>query len=92
MSAWTDYPAIAIHTRNAPAGEAQSCRDALDEIDRLRRWKAEAIEVLQRWDDVAVRFDLSGHLCEFTADAVGAEIDDLRRRLAEASPDATRRR
>lgn len=56
-----------------------------DEIDRLRRWKAEALEVDRHWDAVAARFDLTTpeHLGKFTADAVGIEIDRLRTQLKE---------
>lgn len=54
-----DYPAIAIHSRfTTPDGK--ECVDALAEIDRLRRWKAEATEVLNGWDEVTelIRTDL----------------------------------
>jgi hypothetical protein len=36
MSARDDYPAIALHIRQAPPGEAVQCANALNEIDRLR--------------------------------------------------------
>jgi hypothetical protein len=36
MSARDDYPAIALHIRQAPHGEAVQCANALAEIDRLR--------------------------------------------------------
>jgi hypothetical protein len=77
MSARDDYPLLAplipidLHLD-------RQAKIALDEIDNLRRWKAEALEVLRRWDAVAERFDLSGHLGEFEADAVGEEIDRMR--------------
>lgn len=84
MSARDDYPYISHHSNTAGTNsDRQQCDEILNEIDRLRRWKAEAIEVLQHWDAVAERFDLSGHLGEFTADAVGKEIDRLRQRLEE---------
>lgn len=92
MTANDDYPVIAKYALVPITDLAISpalvleLGAVLQEIDRLRRWKAEAIEVLQHWDDVAVRFDLSGHLGEFTADAVGTEIDRLLARLAEAPP------
>lgn len=52
-----------------------------DELNRLRRWKEEATEVLIHWDAVADRFDLSAHLGQYSADAVGIEIDRLREKL-----------
>jgi len=36
MSARDDYPAIALHIRQAPHGEAVQCANALAEIDKLR--------------------------------------------------------
>lgn len=55
MSAHNDYPAIYIHSKfTTPDGK--ECVDALAEIDRLRKWKAEAIEVLNGWDEVSELF------------------------------------
>lgn len=80
MNARDDYPLLTLHADDpyAVPSKQTEIRRALDEIDRLRHWKAEAIVVLARWDAVAERFDLSEYLGEFTADAVGAEIDRLR--------------
>ena len=83
-----DFPTLArIADGGQPPGRAmliQVSQKALEEIDRLRRWKAEAIEVLNHWDAVAERFDLttSEYLGNFTADAVGAEIDRMREERA----------
>lgn len=38
--------------RYAPTSLPGIAGQALDEIDRLRRWKAEAEEVLAEWDEV----------------------------------------
>jgi hypothetical protein len=51
------------------------------EIKRLRRWKAEAIEVLSRWDAVADMVPV--RLGDLKSDAVAAEIERLR---AEREP------
>ena len=48
----------------------------LDEIERLRRWKAEAIEVLNRWDAVAVM--VPARLGERKSETAAAEIERLR--------------
>ena len=45
------------------------------EIERLRRWKAEAIEVLRRWDAVADMVPV--RLGDRKSDAVAAEIERL---------------
>ena len=57
--------------------------EMLDEIERLRRWKAEATEVIARWEDVAllVPFD-SSTLGQSKADVVKNEIERLRAELA----------
>jgi hypothetical protein len=51
VSARDDYPAIWIHTRYG-GREGRECADAIAEIDHLRQWKAEAIEVLLGWEEV----------------------------------------
>jgi hypothetical protein len=50
--------------------------DAAAEIKRLRRWKAEATEVLTRWDAVADMVPV--RLGDLKSDAVAAEIERLR--------------
>lgn len=77
MSARDDY--IYLAEMAAHPGPHPETVKALDEIDRLRRWKAEALEVLSHWDAVVERFDLSSHLGEFTADGVLQEIELLQR-------------
>ena len=52
----------------------------LDNIERLRRWKAEAIEVLNRWDAVAVM--VPSRLGERKSETVVAEIERLRAEVA----------
>ena len=46
------------------------------EIERLRRWKAEAMEVLRRWDEVADM--VPARIGDLKSDAVAAEIERLR--------------
>ncbi len=75
MTARDDYPLVGkLHKDDVMH---RQCHDALNEIDRLRRWKEEALEVLSHWDVVAECFDLSEYLGEFTADAVLIEIARL---------------
>lgn len=85
INARDDFPTLArITDKGELPGRpmlVQVSQKALDEIDRLRRWKEEACEVLTHWDAVVDRFDLSAHLGEFSADAVGIEIDRLREKL-----------
>ena len=52
------------------------------EIERLRRWKAEAIEVLRRWDAVADM--VPARLGDLKSDAVAVEIERLRAERALA--------
>lgn len=47
-----------------------------DEIERLRRWKAEAIEVLKGWDALVELIEVQ--LGDRKSDAVAAEIERLR--------------
>jgi len=47
---------FAAGTSDAQLDEAlRVWREAVDEIERLQRWKAEATEVLKGWDDLADR-------------------------------------
>jgi hypothetical protein len=83
VSAREDYPAVAVLVDAAEGRDrTPEAVRMFHEIERLRRWKVEASEVLSRWDAVAERFDLSGYLGQFNADAVGEEIDRLRAELA----------
>lgn len=52
MSAREDYPVLVSYARadDPSPTAAADIRDALAEIDRLRRWQAEAREVIARWD------------------------------------------
>jgi hypothetical protein len=49
---------------------------AADEIENLRRWKAEAVEVIRLWDAVADGVPL--RLMQRRSDAVAEEIERLR--------------
>lgn len=75
-----DYPAIAIHAR-FPTPDGKECVEALAEIDRLRRWKAEAIEVQNGWDEVAalIRTDGARDLGRPVSAIVRDEIKRLQR-------------
>ena len=51
MSARDDYPELAIAAdESGYPVEAEEVEAALAELDRLRRWKAEATEVLRQYD------------------------------------------
>jgi hypothetical protein len=57
VSARDDYPPLAwradITTRNdTPSEVCMAAKAALDELDRLRWWKAEALTVLAEWERV----------------------------------------
>lgn len=69
------------HVVIVPIEEYERLLAESSEVKRLQRWKTEATEVLTHWDAVSERFDLSGHLGEFTADAVLEEIKLLQEGL-----------
>ena len=81
-----EHRAGVVHDKDCPE-ESGACSydcihnnldEMLDEIERLRRWKAEATEVIARWEDVAllVPFD-SSTLGQSKADVVKNEIARL---------------
>ena len=52
---------------------------AANEIERLRRWKAEATEILARWDSVADTIEIGpNQLGLHKSDLVAIELNDLR--------------
>ena len=54
---------------------------AADEIEQLRRWKAEATEILARWDSVADTIEIGpNQLGLHKSDLVAIELNDLRDR------------
>jgi len=57
--------------------------DAAAEIERLRRWKAKATEVLKQWDTVADM--VPARLGDKKSDAVAAEIERLRSGMDQLS-------
>lgn len=57
---------------------AADLADAADEIERLRRWKAEATAALEGWDAVWRAAGCPGPLGGIQSDNVVAWIDDLR--------------
>lgn len=88
MSATNDYPAT-VHREwqeNDVNPEMLICRAdwlaACDEIDRLRRWKAEATIVLGYWDDAFERADVTGLIGCFKPTLMADEINRLRDDLA----------
>ena len=51
--------------------------ETLAEVDRLRRWKSGATEVLAEWENVWAAADEPGRLGESKAKATAAEVDRL---------------
>lgn len=64
--------------------EVKDLLKALDELDRLRRWKAEAVEVLASWEQTWEAAGMPGTLGMSKAEAVRAEVERLRRQLDAA--------
>ena len=65
----------------AEAPQNRAIRDAITEIEQLRRWKAEAMEVLAGWDAVWRDAGSPGELGQYRSTAVGQEIRRLRREV-----------
>jgi hypothetical protein len=79
MSARDDYPILARLSNRYPGPPAGIQIDiAFDEIDSLRRWKSEALQVLQDWEAVWIAAGCPGPLGSPKADSV--------RRLFERRP------
>jgi hypothetical protein len=70
---------------NSPFSDSALCtaeeHELLDEIERLRRWKAEAILVLNDWDSVWLSLDIHGQLGEKRSETVINYINELRARV-----------
>ncbi len=84
MSARDDYPALydaACYYLHRDAGtyepKGRQMLAALDEIDNLRRWKAEAIIVLQEWDTVWLAAGQPGALGSSKAQSVRKILLDI---------------
>lgn len=78
VSARESYAKLNANT-GGPHHQGQTSREAqtaLDEIDQLRRWKSEAIIVLNEWEDVWQRAGRPGPLGESKAAAVRRMIAD----------------
>lgn len=56
--------------------------ELLDEVQRLQAWKAEAIVVLDGWDEVFDRCAFPATIGDLKSAAVGSFIDGLRARIA----------
>lgn len=68
-----DYPILALragHRGGALYQERVQLNKVLDELDRLRAWKAEAMTVLGEWEQVWVRAGKPGPLGASKAEAV----------------------
>jgi len=63
----------------AEAPQNRAIRDAMTEIEHLRRWKAEAMEVLAGWDAVWREAGSPGELGQVRSVATCQEIRRLRR-------------
>ena len=57
-------------------------RDLLAEVDQLLRWKSEATEVLNAWENVWVAAGEPGRLGESKAKATAAEVERLQAQVA----------
>ena len=68
-------------TLPANCPQDRAIRDAITEIEQLRRWKAEAMEVLAGWDAVWRDAGSPGELGQYRSIAVGQEIRRLRREV-----------
>jgi hypothetical protein len=64
--------------------EVRDLVKALDELDRLRRWKAEAVEVHASWEQTWEAAGRPGRPGSSKAEAVRAEVERLRRQLDAA--------
>lgn len=76
MSAREDYAKLNANT-SGPRHQGQtSCeaQAALDEIDRLRRWKAEALIVLDEWEATWRTAGSPGRLGESKANAIARVV------------------
>lgn len=70
MSARDDYPLLAKHAEQ-PNGllvnTSKEIASALDELEQLRRWKAEAECVIEEWDQLWEKAGCPGKLGETKA-------------------------
>jgi hypothetical protein len=71
MSARADYPRQSVGSRAAHVQR----EEMLDELDRLRRWKAEATAVITEWEAVWEAAGRPGRLGESKARATRDEIN-----------------
>jgi hypothetical protein len=86
MSARDDYPQSAAYAERLPATRARETHDMLNELDRLRRWRAEAECVIEEWDTVWEEAGCPGRLGGTRAAGMRAlvlTLQDHRARLRE---------
>lgn len=83
MSARDDYPADGALPPGVCELDSQLYEDAMDEIDRLRRWRSEALDVLDEWDLVYDECGAPGPLGASKARAVLAYVRGLHSEVAD---------
>ena len=57
-------------------------KDVIDEIDRLTRWKREALIVIEGWEETWESAGRPGSLGESKSLAVAKQIDEVREKLS----------
>ena len=81
------WPKMAARARVAAEGGGIACHaeahDLVREIQRLKRWKAEALHVLSQWDEAWQAAGCPGQLGESIPLATTAEIERLRATVAD---------
>jgi len=81
------WPKMAARARVAAEGGGIACHteahELVREIQRLKRWKAEALQVLNQWDEAWQAAGCPGQLGESIPMATAAEISRLRATLAD---------
>ena len=85
MSAADDHPYMARQATfadKAPNSLGGECDRALKELDRLRRWKAEATEVINGWDELYEACQIEGTLGMSKSHNLAAYIGYLEGELA----------
>lgn len=81
MTARNDYPAHRALLPGAYELDGQLYENAMDEIDRLRRWRSEAIDVLSEWQLLADHLAAHATLGQSQAKSALAYVRELEARL-----------
>ncbi len=80
MSAYDEYHHLTGNKFRTGALGAVDCDRAMDEIDRLRAWKADATQVIERWErcaDAVEQMGYAGPLGGYKSDHVLATLGQL---------------